>query len=96
MIDDLATTARPHVREIAAKAAELAAKAGEAAGPLAERAAVVTSDVGHRVAVRGREVAADLRRSGQEAPAEEAAGDTSGGAGASAPTAGEPTGPEEP
>ncbi len=62
MIDNLAHVATPVLREVAAKAAELAAKAGEAAGPIAHKAADVTGDVGHRVAMKSREVAADLRR----------------------------------
>lgn len=63
MIDEVTTAAAPTVRELGAKAAELAARAADAAGPLAQRAAVVTSDVGQRVASRGREIATDLRRS---------------------------------
>jgi hypothetical protein len=62
MIDDLATSAGPTLREVAAKAAELAAKAGDAAGPIAHKAASVTGDVGQRVAARSRDLAADLRR----------------------------------
>jgi hypothetical protein len=62
MIDDVATTAGPTLRELAAKAAELAAKAGDSAGPLAHRAAIATTDVGQRVAARGREIATDMRR----------------------------------
>jgi hypothetical protein len=76
MIDGVTTAAAPHVREIAAKAAELAAKAGEAAGPIAKRAATATSDVGQKVAAKSRDFAADMRRMAEhEAPAagEEAA-----------------------
>jgi hypothetical protein len=62
MIDGVTTAAAPHVREIAAKAAELAAKAGEAAGPFAKRAAEATSDVGQKVASKSRDFAADMRR----------------------------------
>jgi hypothetical protein len=62
MIDGVATAAAPHVREIAAKAAELAAKAGDAAGPVAQKAAGVTSDVGQKVAAKSRDFAADMRR----------------------------------
>ena len=62
MIDGVATAAAPHVREIAAKAAELAAKAGDAAGPFAHRAAAATSDVGQKVAAKSRDFAADMRR----------------------------------
>jgi hypothetical protein len=62
MIDNLATNAAPVVREIGAKAAELAALAGEKAGPIAHRAADATAHAGVKVAERGREVAAELRR----------------------------------
>jgi hypothetical protein len=62
MIDNLATTAAPVIREIGAKAAELAALAGEKAGPIAHKAADVTASAGSKVAERGREMAADLRR----------------------------------
>jgi hypothetical protein len=62
MIDGVTTAAAPHVREIAAKAAELAAKAGDAAGPVAQKAAGVTSDVGQKVAAKSRDFAADMRR----------------------------------
>lgn len=62
MIDGVTTAAAPHVREIAAKAAELAAKAGDAAGPFAKRAAEATSDVGQKVAAKSRDFAADMRR----------------------------------
>jgi hypothetical protein len=62
MIDNLATTAAPVIKEIGAKAAELAALAGEKAGPIAHRAADVTATAGVKVAERGREVAAELRR----------------------------------
>ncbi len=62
MIDGVATAAAPHVREIAAKAAELAAKAGDAAGPVAHKAAGVTSDMGQKVAAKSRDFAADMRR----------------------------------
>jgi hypothetical protein len=62
MIDNLATHAAPVAREIGAKAAELAALAGEKAGPIAHKAAEVTAAAGGKVAERGREVAADLRR----------------------------------
>jgi hypothetical protein len=62
MIDTVAVQAGPVLREVAAKAAELAAVAGEHAGPLAYKAAEKTQSVGRRVAERGKEVAADLRR----------------------------------
>jgi hypothetical protein len=62
IIQNLTTHATPVLREIAARAAELAAKAGEAAGPLAHKAATVTEGVGGRLAAKGLEVAAELRR----------------------------------
>src|SRR5688572_6343080 len=62
MIDTLATQAAPVMREVAAKAAELAAVAGEKAGPLAHKAAGMTENVGQRLSVRSKEMAADLRR----------------------------------
>ena len=87
MIDNVASAAAPTMRELAAKAAELAAKAGDAAGPFAHRAASVTTDVGQRVAARGREIATDLRRAadaeGGDAPA---AAETGGDAGMPDPT----------
>jgi hypothetical protein len=61
MIDTLAVQATPVMRDVAAKAAELAAVAGEKAGPLAHRAADATEKVGGRVAVRSKEMAAELR-----------------------------------
>jgi hypothetical protein len=75
MIDHVAEQAFPVVREIAAKSAELAAVAAEHAGPLAQRAANVTTEVGQRVAARGKEMAADLRR-GAEHPGSDHPGDT--------------------
>lgn len=87
MIDNVASAAGPTMRELAAKAAELAAKAGDAAGPFAHRAASVTTDVGQRVAARGREIATDLRRTVEnttdEAPA---AAETGADAGMPDPT----------
>jgi hypothetical protein len=74
MIDNVATHAGPVMRDIAAKAAELAATAGEKAGPFAHKAAEVTESAGAKLAVRGREVAAELRRDGN--------GETAAGAGA--------------
>ncbi len=68
MIDEISTQAGPVLRDVAAKAAELAAKAGEAAGPIAHKAADVTTDLGQKVAEKGREVAADLRRSAAQEP----------------------------
>lgn len=61
IIGNLTTFATPVLREIAARAAELAAKAGEAAGPVAHKAAVVTEEVGERLAVKGHEIASGLR-----------------------------------
>ncbi len=66
MIDDISRQAAPVVREVAAKAAELAAVAGEKAGPLAQKAAVKTQEFGALVAVKGKEMAADLRRAAGE------------------------------
>jgi hypothetical protein len=93
MIDQLATTASPTMREVAAKAAELAAGAAQRTGPIAHRAATATESVAERVAQRGRQVAADLRGSagstaaGEAMPAAEPApgadGDTSDMAGGS-------------
>jgi hypothetical protein len=62
MIEQLATQAAPVVREVGAKAAELAALAGEKAGPVAQRAAAVTGKAGEKLAVKGRDLAAELRR----------------------------------
>jgi hypothetical protein len=62
ILENLASYAAPVLREIAARAAELAAKAGQAAGPVAHKAAEKTEEVGDRLATKGREVAADLRR----------------------------------
>jgi hypothetical protein len=80
MIDNLATNAAPVVREIGAKAAELAALAGEKAGPFAHRAADVTATAGTKVAERGREVAAELRRDdGRNGDSDTAGNGTSSG-----------------
>jgi hypothetical protein len=62
MIANLTNCAQPVLRGIAARAAELAAKAAEAAGPVARKAAGATDQYGSRLAVRGREIASDLRR----------------------------------
>ena len=67
MIDEIGRQAAPVVREVAAKAAELAAVAGEKAGPRAQKAAVKTQEFGALVAVKGKEMAADLRRATGEA-----------------------------
>ena len=62
MIENLATQAAPVVREVGAKAAELAALAGEKAGPAAQKAADITEQAGHKLAVKSRDLAAELRR----------------------------------
>jgi hypothetical protein len=62
IIDQLATQAAPVVREVGAKAAELAALAGEKAGPVAQRAAEATGKAGEKLALKGRDLAAELRR----------------------------------
>jgi len=72
IIQNLTSFATPVLREIAARAAELAAKAGEAAGPVAHKAAVVTEEVGGRLAVKGREIASGLRGERTEEPASSA------------------------
>jgi hypothetical protein len=59
----LVDKATPVVRDAAARASELVAKAGEAAGPAAHRAAEATEQLGVKVAAKGRDIAADLRRS---------------------------------
>ena len=72
MIDSVAEHAGPVLREVAAKAAELAAVAAENAGPALQKAANVTTEVGHKVATRSKEYAAELRRqqAEQAAPGE--------------------------
>ncbi len=70
MLADLATYARPVLREIAARAAELAAKAADAAGPAAQKAADTTDQLGGRVASKGREIASDLRRASDSTPSD--------------------------
>jgi ElaB/YqjD/DUF883 family membrane-anchored ribosome-binding protein len=80
MIDSVAEQAGPVLREVAAKAAELAAAAAENAGPALHRAANVTTEVGHKVAARSKEYAAELRR--QQA---EQDGGTQAGAGNGSP-----------
>ena len=62
MIENLAEQATPVVREVGAKAAELAALAGEKAGPVAHRAAVMTAEAGQKLALKSRDLAAELRR----------------------------------
>jgi hypothetical protein len=61
MIENLATQA-PVVKEISAKAAELAAIAGDKAGPAAQKAAEFTGQAGQKLAVKSRDLAAELRR----------------------------------
>ena len=73
MIEQLATQAAPVVREVGAKAAELAALAGDKAGPVAARAAELTGQAGHKLAVRSRDFAAELRRDAAAAKAGDAA-----------------------
>ncbi len=79
MIDNVAEHAGPVLREVAAKAAELAAVAAENAGPALHRAADVTTDVGHKVAVRSKGYAAELRRQQAEQAAPDEAAETSAG-----------------
>jgi len=67
MIDQAAKTAGPVLRDVAAKAAELTAVAAENAGPVAHKAADVTEHVGDRLAVRSKELAADLRKAAESA-----------------------------
>jgi len=67
MIENLATQARPVIRDVGIKAAELAAIAGEKAGPVAQRAAEMAGQAGQKLAERSRDLAADLR-SQQAAP----------------------------
>ncbi len=61
MIENLATQARPVIREVGIKAAELAVMAGEKAGPVAQRAAELTGQAGQKLAERSRDLAAELR-----------------------------------
>jgi hypothetical protein len=79
MIEEAGKTAGPVLRDVAAKAAELAAVAAENAGPVAHKAADVTEHVGDRLAVRSKDLAADLRKAAEaaraQAAAEAAAGD---------------------
>lgn len=79
IIGNLTNFATPVLREIAARAAELAAKAGEAAGPVAHKAAVVTEEVGERLAAKGHEIASGLRseRAGRPASGESIRADES-------------------
>ena len=80
MIENLATQAGPVVKEISAKAAELAAIAGDKAGPAAQKAAEFTGQAGQKLAVKSRDLAAELRRdvASSKAGAEDATGtDTS-------------------
>ncbi len=60
---------------MAAKAAELAAVAAENAGPALQRAADMTTEVGHKVATRSKEYAAELRhQQAEQGAAEHATG----------------------
>jgi hypothetical protein len=61
MIENIATQAKPVLRDLSIKAAELAAVAGEKAGPAAHRAAELTAEAGKKVAERSRDLAAELR-----------------------------------
>jgi len=61
MIENVATQARPVIRDISIKAAELAAIAGEKAGPVAQRAAELTGEAGKKLATKSRDLAAELR-----------------------------------
>jgi hypothetical protein len=72
MIDQAGKTAGPVLRDVAAKAAELAAVAAENAGPVAHKAANVTEHVGDRLAVRSKELAADLHKAADAARARNA------------------------
>jgi hypothetical protein len=73
MIEEAGKTAGPILRDVAAKAAELAAVAAENAGPVAHKAADVTEHVGDRLAVRSKDLAADLRKAAEAARAQNAA-----------------------
>jgi hypothetical protein len=72
MIDQAGRQAGPVLRDVAAKAAELAAIAAENAGPVAHKAANVTEQVGDRLAVRSKDLAADLRKAAEAARAQQA------------------------
>lgn len=94
MIDQVGQQAGPVLRDVAAKAAELTAAAAENAGPIAHKAAAVTEHVGDRLAVRSKELAADLRRAAEaDAHAHEAGGEPDLGGGTT--TTGESTGPAD-
>ena len=67
MIEAAGKTAGPILRDVAAKAAELTAVAAENAGPAAHKAADVTGQVGEKLAVRSRELAADLHKAAEAA-----------------------------
>jgi hypothetical protein len=72
MIESASKTAGPILRDVAAKAAELTAVAAENAGPAVHKAANVTEVVGEKLAVRSRELAADLHKAADEARASQA------------------------
>jgi hypothetical protein len=75
MIDQVATSSGPALRQVAAKAADLAAAAAKRAGPIAISIATRTEQVSQAVAGRAERLATDLR-AGQEgeAPGEESSG----------------------
>ena len=83
MIDDVGRHAGPVLRDVAAKAAELAAVAGEKAGPAAHKAATVTEQVGGKLAVKSKVLAADLHASAEKARAQAARPKASGDVGGS-------------
>ncbi len=72
MIEAAGKTAGPILRDVAAKAAELTAVAAQNAGPAAHKAAQVTEHVGDKLAVRSRDLAADLHKAADEARAAQA------------------------
>lgn len=74
MIENLAEQATPVVREVGAKAAELAALAGEKAGPVAHKAAEMTAEAGQKLALKSRDLAAELRRDQPEGGSTETGG----------------------
>jgi hypothetical protein len=87
MIDETGRHAGPVLRDVAAKAAELAAVAAQNAGPVAHKAASVTEQVGDRLAVRSKSLAADLRKAADKARAEAAKAEKASGAVKAAPKA---------
>jgi hypothetical protein len=91
MIEQLATQAAPVARQVGAKAAELAALAGEKAGPVAQRAADATGKAGEKLAVKGRDLAAELRRDAPTKANTETAGDIAESIATESTTSDEPT-----